>query len=167
MTKNLCPTADGNEESAPQSKKGRNENGKEGTSAVLAQMMREAEQAKEKVNRKDYWLCEGLVVKVMSRTLADYYKQKGVVLRVISKYVGEIQMLESKDVLKVDQEELESVIPQIGGILRIVNGAYRGSNARLLAIDTAKFSAKLKIEGGAFDGRIVTADYEDVCKFSS
>jgi len=149
-------------------KKGRKgSNGKEGSANVLAQIMRESEQGKEKVNRKDYWLCEGLVVKVMSRNLTDYYKQKGVVQRVISKYVGEIEMLDSKHVLKVDQEELETVIPQIGGLVRVVNGAYRGSNARLLSIDTAKFTAKVRIENGAFDGRTITAEYEDICKISS
>ncbi|KAG0467615.1 hypothetical protein HPP92_018600 [Vanilla planifolia] len=78
------------------------------------------------MNRKDYWLVEGIVVKVMSKTLADkgYYKQKGVVRKVIDKYVGEIEMLENKHVLRIDQEELETVIPQIGGLVRIVNGAY-------------------------------------------
>ena len=134
---------------------------------MLAQIMRESEQGKEKVNRKDYWLCEGLVVKVMSRTLADYYKQKGVVQRVIGKYVGEVEMLDSKHVLKVDQEELETVIPQIGGVVRIVNGAYRGFNARLVSIDTAHFAATVRIENGAFDGRTITAVYEDICKLSS
>ncbi|KAG1337883.1 KIN17-like protein [Cocos nucifera] len=67
-------------------------------SSALDELMREEEKAKERSNRKDYWLCEGIVVKVMSKTLADkgYYRQKGVVKRVIDKYVGEIEMLESK-----------------------------------------------------------------------
>lgn len=137
---------------------------------ALGQIMKEQEQAKEKVNRRDYWLCDGLVVKVMSKVLAEkgYYKQKGVVLRVISRYVGEIKMLDSGDILKVDQEELETVLPQIGGMVRIVNGAYRDSKARLLAIDTAKFSAKVRIEKGKYDGREIPAvDYEDICKFTS
>lgn len=161
-------TEDREDDATNPNKKAKNgSNGKDGSANVLAQIMRESEQGKERVNRKDYWLCEGLVVKVMSRNLADYYKQKGVVQRVISKYVGEIQMLDSKHVLKVDQEELETVIPQIGGVVRIVNGAYRGSNARLLSIDTAKFAAKIRIENGAFDGRAITAEYEDICKISS
>ncbi|VFQ70145.1 unnamed protein product [Cuscuta campestris] len=136
---------------------------------VLDELMREQEEAKERHNRKDYWLCEGIVVKVMSKALANkgYYKQKGSVRRVIDKYVGEIETLEKKHVLRVDQEELETVIPQIGGLVRIVNGAYRGSNARLLAIDTDHFSAKLKIEKGIYDGKVLKAiDYEDICKLA-
>ncbi|GMP23022.1 hypothetical protein CsSME_00000785 [Camellia sinensis var. sinensis] len=135
--------------------------------SVLDDLMREEEKAKERINRKDYWLCEGIVVKVMSKALAEkgYYKQKGVVRKLIDKYVGEIEMLETKHVLRVDQEELETVIPQIGGIVRIVNGAYRGSNARLLAVDTDKFCAKVQIEKGIYDGRVIQAvEYEDICK---
>nr|GFA75292.1 hypothetical protein [Tanacetum cinerariifolium] len=76
---------------------------------------------------------KGIVVKVMSKDLADkgYYKQKGVVHKVIDKYVGKIEMIESKHKLRVDQEELEMVILQIGRVMRVVNGAYCGSNASL------------------------------------
>ncbi|CAD6248235.1 unnamed protein product [Miscanthus lutarioriparius] len=84
--------------------------------SALDELMKEEEKAKERSDRKDYWLCPGIVVKVMSKSLAEkgYYKQKGVVKKVIDKYVGEIEMLESKHVLRVDQDELDTVIPQIG-----------------------------------------------------
>lgn len=122
--------------------------------SVIDELMKEDEKAKERVNRKDYWLCEGIIVKVMSNALADkgYYKKKGVINKVINKYVGEMQMLDSKHVLRVDQAELETVIPQIGGLVKIVNGAYRGSNAKLLSVDVDKYSAKLRIEKGLYDG---------------
>ncbi|GKV28449.1 hypothetical protein SLEP1_g37508 [Rubroshorea leprosula] len=155
------------EEADDEEKKQRNESAKDGKKRAWEELMREEEKAKERSNRKDYWLCEGIIVKVMSKALADkgYYKQKGVVKKVIDKYVGEIEMLESKHVLRVDQEELETVIPQIGGLLRIVNGAYRGSNARLLGVDTEKFCAKVQIEKGIYDGRVLKAvEYEDICK---
>lgn len=135
--------------------------------SAIEDLMKEEENAKERSNRKEYWLCPGIVVKVMSKSLAEkgYYKQKGLVKRVIDKYVGEIEMLESKHVLRVDQDELETVIPQIGGLVRIVNGAYRGSNARLLAVDTERFCAKLQVEKGLYDGKVLRAiEYEDICK---
>eukprot|EP00250_Pteridium_aquilinum_P017461 c23639_g1_i1 orf=134-1447(+) len=138
--------------------------------AALAELMEEEEKTKEKVNRKDYWLTEGLVVKVMSKSLDEqgFYKQKGVVHKVIGKYVAEIKMLESGAVLKVDQEELETVIPQIGGLVKIVNGAYRGSMAKLLSVDTARFMAKVQVEKGMYDGRVLNAvEYEDICKVST
>ncbi|XP_010462394.1 PREDICTED: DNA/RNA-binding protein KIN17-like isoform X2 [Camelina sativa] len=137
--------------------------------SALDDLMKEEEYKKERMNRKDYWLFEGIIVKVMSKALAKkgYYKQKGVVKKVIDKYVGEIEMLDSKHVLRVDQEELETVIPQIGGTVKIVNGAYRGSNARLLGLDTEKFCAKVQIEKGVYDGRVIKSiDYEDICKLA-
>ncbi|KAF7801495.1 KIN17-like protein [Senna tora] len=140
-----------------------------GGKSALDELMKEEEKKREKINRKDYWLHEGIVVKVMSKALANegYYKQKGVVLKVMEKYVGEIEMLESKHVLRVDQEELETVIPQIGGLVKIVNGAYRGSIARLLGIDTDHFCAKVKIEKGPYVGRVLKAvEYEDICKIA-
>lgn len=142
---------------------------KSGGVLALDELMKEQEKAKERSNRKDYWVCEGIIVKVMSKALAEkgYYKQKGVVRKVIDKYIGEIEMIENKHVLRVDQEELETVIPQIGGLVRIVNGAYRGSNARLLAVNTDKFCAKVQIEKGIYDGRVLQAiEYEDICKVS-
>lgn len=156
----------------PEIEKVKEDNGKSlksgvGTRSALDDLMKEQEKAKERINRKDYWLCEGIIVKVMSKKLAEkgYYKQKGIVRKVIDKYVGEIEMLESKHVLRVDQEELETVIPQIGGLVRIVNGAYRGLNARLLTVNTDKFCAKVQIEKGIFDGRVLQAvEYEDICK---
>ncbi|CAD5334628.1 unnamed protein product [Arabidopsis thaliana] len=94
-------------------------------------------------------------------------KRKGVVKRVIDKYVGEIEMLESKHVLRVDQVELKTVLPQIGGMVKIVNGAYRGSNTRLLDLDTEKFCAKVQIEKGVYDGRVIKSiEYEDICKLA-
>ncbi|EFJ35263.1 hypothetical protein SELMODRAFT_79872 [Selaginella moellendorffii] len=132
---------------------------------ALDELMKEQELVKERKNRKDYWLSEGLVVKVMAKSLADYYKRKGVVRQVINKYVGEIEMLDSGHVLKVDQAELETVIPQIGGLVKIVNGAYRDSLAKLVSIDEDNFCANVHIEKGSYIGRLVPGiAYEDLCK---
>ncbi|XP_022746334.1 KIN17-like protein isoform X3 [Durio zibethinus] len=155
------------EEEENENKKKNEEKENSGRKNALEELMREEEKIKERSNRKDYWLGEGIIVKVMSKALAQrgYYKQKGIVRKVIDRYVGEIEMLDSKHVLRVDQEELETVIPQIGGVVRIVNGAYRGSNARLLGVDTEKFCAKVQIEKGVYDGRVLKAiEYEDICK---
>uniref|UniRef100_A0A803KPW4 KN17 SH3-like C-terminal domain-containing protein n=1 Tax=Chenopodium quinoa TaxID=63459 RepID=A0A803KPW4_CHEQI len=137
--------------------------------SALEDMIKEDEKVKERHNWKDYWVCEGIVVKVMSKKLAEKgcYKKKGVVKKVIEKYLGEIEMLDTKHVLRVDQAELETVIPQIGGLVKIVNGAYRGMNARFLSINTDKYCAKVQIEKGLYDGRVLQAvDYEDICKLA-
>ncbi|KAK3189180.1 hypothetical protein Dsin_028741 [Dipteronia sinensis] len=41
-----------------------------GGKSALEELMREEEKVKQKMNRKDYWLCEGIIVKVMSKRQA-------------------------------------------------------------------------------------------------
>eukprot|EP00898_Chlorokybus_atmophyticus_P008443 jgi/Chlat1/85/Chrsp1S03079 len=142
--------------------------GKRDGLSTLEALMKEQESVKEKKLRRDFWLTEGIIVKVLSKALKDYYKQKGVVEKVIDRYVAQVKMLDSGHVLKVDQAELETVLPQIGGLVRIVNGAYRGSQAKLLGVDMEKFTARVQIVKGAYDGRVITAiEYEDICKLAA
>ncbi|KAG8047481.1 hypothetical protein GUJ93_ZPchr0008g12011 [Zizania palustris] len=61
--------------------------------SALDELMEEEDKMKERSNRKDYWLCPVIIVKVMSKSLVviivkvmskslvetGYYKQKGVV----------------------------------------------------------------------------------------
>ncbi|KAK6119315.1 hypothetical protein DH2020_046934 [Rehmannia glutinosa] len=57
-----------------ESKNGKRKRGGENSgknASVLDELMKEEEKAKERSNRKDYWLFEGIIVKVMSKGLAD------------------------------------------------------------------------------------------------
>ena len=66
--------------------------------------------------------------------------------------------------IKLDQEELETVIPSAGGAVLIVNGAHRGATAKLLSINVDAFTASVRIDGGAHAGRTVEVEYEEVSK---
>lgn len=87
---------------------------------------------------------------------------------VLNKYVALVRMLDPEvknHKLKLDQNQLETVIPAIGGKVKIVNGAYRGSTATLLGIDVDNYSAQIKIDHGIHAGRVIDRiDYEDICK---
>merc|ERR1712166_1401104 len=74
--------------------------------------------------RKDYWLQEGIIVKVMNKKLSGgkYYKAKGVVKEVVQKYGAKVRLNDSKAVLTLDQEDLETVIPKPGAAVLVVNG---------------------------------------------
>eukprot|EP00879_Flechtneria_rotunda_P011949 GHRR01012480.1.p2 GENE.GHRR01012480.1~~GHRR01012480.1.p2 ORF type:complete len:164 (+),score=67.56 GHRR01012480.1:766-1257(+) len=119
--------------------------------------------------RLDYWLAPGVVVKVLSKALKEhgYYKQKGVVWKVIDRYVGEISMLDSGDVIRIDQAELETVLPAPGGQVLVVNGTYRGSHGTLQGIDTGRYQAQVLLTSGKYDGVQEWFDYEDICKVAS
>ncbi|KAL4857126.1 KIN17-like protein [Chlorella vulgaris] len=126
---------------------------------------RAAQHAPQQPQRLDHWLAPGIVVKVLVKKLPEYYKKKGVVLRVLDKYRGEIEMTDSGDVLQVDQKELETVVPQPGGAVLVVNGLYRGAKGSLVGIDTKRFQAEVKLRGGAHDGQTVWLEYEDFSRW--
>ena len=65
---------------------------------------------------------------------------------------------------KLDQDDLETVIPSIGGKVRLVNGRRRGEVATLQAIDEARFCVRVELaDGTVLDG----VEYEDACKIDS
>ncbi|XP_064483551.1 DNA/RNA-binding protein KIN17-like [Ornithodoros turicata] len=134
--------------------------------SALEEIMQEQEKTREKRNRKDYWLCPGIVVKVIAKKIGEkYYKKKGVVQEVQDKYVAVVHMLDSRDVLRLDQAHLETVIPNLGRRVKVVNGAYRGEEAVLLEIQADKFSAKLSIDAGPMRGRVIQdIEYKDFSK---
>ena len=134
--------------------------------SALDDIIKHEERMKEKKNRKDYWLHEGIVVKVITKKLGDnYYKKKGVVKEVVDNYIGIVTMIDTGDRLKFDQEHLETVIPAINKPVLIVNGAYRGSHATLLELHNKDFSCSVSISFGLLAGRRVDGIvYEDLSK---
>lgn len=136
-----------------------------GNTSSLDSIMVEQEKRREREGRKDHWLHPNIVVKVLNQTVGSgqYYGQKGVVKAVHETYLGEVR-LDSGTVLKVDQEDLQTVLPAIGGHVMIVNGAYRGDTATLQSLNKESFSANVSILAGAARGRVISKAYEDICK---
>lgn len=60
-------------------------------------------------------------------------------------YIAKVKMLDSNNVIKVDQIHIETVIPACGRPVKIVNGAYRGEEAILESLDADNFCVTLKI----------------------
>ena len=126
--------------------------------------------------RVDHWLCAGIVVKVMSKRLADgrYYKRKAVVEGVVDRYVAQLRTLpggddaRGGDVLKVDQDELETVIPAVGAEVLLVNGRARGARAELLSLDLDAFCASVRLLSGEHAGATLErVEYEDMSKLAA
>ena len=128
----------------------------------------------EKESRKDYWLHENIVVKVMNKKLSGgkFYKRKAVIRRVMDQYVGEVKLLEdgviTKTTLRLDQDDLETVIPKIGHKLLVVNGRGRGCRGTLLKINEEDFNVDIKLEEGIHEDEVfVGIPYEDISKLYS
>lgn len=115
---------------------------------------------------------------------SDYYKAKGEVVDVVDDYTAHVALFDKgkkqrhyivafyfdaplpvlDEIVKVDQEHLETVIPAVGKDMRIVNGAYRGCKAVLQEILEQKFKVRLRVKEGPSNGRIVDVAYEDASK---
>lgn len=124
--------------------------------------------------RKENWIRRGILVRIVSKKLANgkFYNRKAVVERVLDdKFTAEIEVLDSGpnecdggDLIRIDQEDLETVIPKEGKRVRILNGPGRGDIATIFALDGGRLQATLKLE----DGTIVQGmEYRDISKISS
>ncbi|KAG6591051.1 DNA/RNA-binding protein KIN17 [Phytophthora cinnamomi] len=122
-----------------------------------------------KRQRKENWVATGIVVKVTNKKVGDghYYKCKGVVKAVEDKFCATVELLDSGDVLRLDQDDLETVIPKPGRKVQIVNGLGRGCVAKLLDISVDDFCARIRIDSGSFKGEVLDrVEYEDICRLA-
>lgn len=136
--------------------------------SAVEQIIAMEEKAKQsKVAKIDYWLTPGLVVRIITKSLKDgfYYKRKGVVLKVIDKYAADVKVQEIGDILRLDQDYLETVLPSLDSTVLVVNGPYRGSVATLLGLEKDKYEGKVRLESAPNVGKITYLPYEDICKF--
>lgn len=61
--------------------------------STLDKIMEEEERYKERKNRKDHWLHEGIIVKVVTKKLgSEYYKAKGRVVGLVDKYTAKVEV---------------------------------------------------------------------------
>jgi DNA/RNA-binding protein KIN17 len=83
--------------------------------------------------------------------------------------VGEIEVIETGDRVRVDQTELETVLPSIGGRVLVLRGGAGVVNreAKLTGIDADAYKATAEMTDGPERGKTFAFDYEDVCKLSS
>lgn len=133
--------------------------------SALEEIIQE-ETKKKNYMRKDYWLLENIIVKVTTKTLGlDYLGKKGVVIKIMDKYGCMVKLFDPKVKLKLDQNHVETVIPNVGGRVIIVNGMHVGREAELIKLDQDNFCVDVKLKNGPATGKIISRlPFEDVCK---
>jgi DNA/RNA-binding protein KIN17 len=120
-------------------------------------------------DRKDYWLRRDILVRIVSKKLADgkYFKRKGVVDRVLDdKFTAEVEVLDSGpdkkdggDILRLDQDDVDTVVPKEGKSVRILNGTGRGKKAKVVSLNPDRYRATLKMEDGTVLEKVDYADF--------
>ncbi|XP_045928139.1 DNA/RNA-binding protein KIN17 [Micropterus dolomieu] len=129
--------------------------------------MEEKKKKQQQPVRTDYWLQPNIVVKVITKRLGEkYHKKKAVIMEVRDKYGAVVKMIDSGDKLKLDQNHVETVIPAPGKRVLILNGPYRDTEALLEGIDEKNFSATLALDSGQQKGKRVDIAYEDFSKLA-
>lgn len=137
--------------------------------SALEEIIQIEEQKKMKRSHKENWIIKGIIVKVVTKKLGErYYKKKGVIQDVQNLFAAVVKLLDSGDIIRLDQEHLETVIPALGKIVMVVNGAHRGSVASLVSLDEKNFSVTVELQKGPNRGkRIEKIPYEDICKLDT
>jgi DNA/RNA-binding protein KIN17 len=116
------------------------------------------------------WLQPGIVVKIVSKALQSegLYKKKGAVRRCLQGgYVAEIDVIDTGARVQVDQTELETVLPSVGGAVVVLKGEHRGLTGKMDGLETDKYVAVVTLREGPNKGATVRFDYEDISKLSS
>jgi DNA/RNA-binding protein KIN17 len=114
-------------------------------------------------NEDEPWIIVGIVVKILSEKLADgaYFEKKGVIINVHDDYVAEIEVVDSGDVIRLDQTFLETVIPKIRGKVLILRKPLRGTEAVLDSIDETQYCATLSVKNSSGEQEIIKGmDFE-------
>jgi len=162
---NVLAIVESDQKDSPSDSKRKHKKTPEKKRSAISELMEENEKSKKK-KRKDSWLAEGIVVKIVTKDLGDkFYKVKGVIEEVFDNYGAKVRLLKGDKVIKLDQSHLETVIPQVGRPVLVLNGYYAGNKAVLEKIDTEKFSTVIKLSSGICKGRVLEdVPYEDVSK---
>ncbi|CAH8608996.1 unnamed protein product [Dicrocoelium dendriticum] len=135
---------------------------------ALDELMEKEEALKDKRNRKDYWMSEGLEVKLVYRKLPDGIRLRhAVVEKMLDNYTAIVRVLKDGTRIKVDQDHVQTVIPPTSSTLLVVNGAYRGEYATLEEVDKEQGICSITIATGLCMGRLIKRiSLEDVCKLA-
>jgi DNA/RNA-binding protein KIN17 len=114
----------------------------------------------------DAWLQQDIIVKIMNKHLqnGELYKQKGKVVQVIDHYVADVVIESLGITVRIDQEELETVIPSLGRKVMTLAGPHRRKIGILKAINEAEYTVDVELED---NHQLVTGlPYEIVSKSS-
>lgn len=113
------------------------------------------------------WLRKGIVVKVVTKSIGEkYYKSKGLVTELVDEdfFVGKIKLISPDDVkgqvIKIDQEHLETVIPGLGKDVLVLKGTHEGKVGIVKKVRFDDFCIDIQIK----DDVVKKIPYENVCK---
>mmetsp|Transcript_25613 Transcript_25613/g.58206 ORF Transcript_25613/g.58206 Transcript_25613/m.58206 type:complete len:422 (+) Transcript_25613:67-1332(+) len=115
------------------------------------------------VDGQEAWLAAGLVVKVMHQELSGgkFYRKKGKIEKVHDGYTADVRMIEPSALIRIEQEMLETVIPNVGKPVRVVKGTHKGQHATVRGVDLENFCVSITLSDGT---EMEGMGYDEICK---
>ncbi|ESP05655.1 hypothetical protein LOTGIDRAFT_102754 [Lottia gigantea] len=135
---------------------------------ALEDIKMELESERDHLNRTLSWVTLGLQVRISSNFAGkqNIGKFGTVVYCSISEDNYLILLTDSNETVSVRQQDLQTVIPNLGSPVRIVNGGYRGLNAILDSVNKT-YLASVHITNGLLSGRVLNnVHLNDICAFT-
>ncbi|KAF0981437.1 hypothetical protein FDP41_012094 [Naegleria fowleri] len=111
------------------------------------------------------WLKTGIVVKIIDET-SEFYNKKGLVIKTLKKKrQAQVELLDNPgQIIEVYQDNLQTVIPKIGGKVTILkHETMRGKSGTLLSVDFDKGCATVQVDGVLGENQLVL-NYDEFSK---
>lgn len=142
-------------------------NGREAAGAADDRSRRRQQQQQERkaMPPSQLWLAPLIRVRVVDKRLqgGKLYLKKGAVLDVAPDGSCDIRMEDSRQVVTVHQDQLETVVPkEPGAAVMVVQGQHKGCKGRLLQVSLSSGAAALQLVG---DMEVVRLLLDDVAQF--
>lgn len=102
----------------------------------------------KKLKEDDSWILPGIIVKMMNKEVGDgiFYKKKGEIIKLKDNYTADVKMIEAGKTLRVDQDDLETVIPGEGKQVMVLKGPHRGTIGILADVLVEEFKVIVELE---------------------
>lgn len=116
--------------------------------------------------KTDYWLTEGIIVSITKKNLGkEFYKQTAIIKQVVNRNIAALKLLNTGKKISLPQEYLETVIPDVGRLVKLIGGVFKGETALIRSINEIKRCSEVEITSGILKGRIIPdVSYKDICQ---
>lgn len=118
------------------------------------------------MENEEAWLMVGLVIRVQNAIVGEgrYRGKIGLVQQIIDTFGAQVCMVDSGDILKLDQDDCMTVLPSENFPLLIVRGEYRGTRAKLIRTNLDSKEAEVELEEGPKLGHSLIIPQSHLCK---
>jgi len=91
----------------------------------------------QSLNEDDPWVHPNLIVRIKDKELknGEYFNKKAKIIQIIDEFVAELEVLDNKAKIKIDQLLLEAVIPAINSSVIILCGDHKWEKGKLIEIN--------------------------------